>query len=328
MPKVSIIIAMYNIEEYIAYCINSCINQEGVSPDDYEIIIVNDGSIDSSPDVAVKAIEGVTNARMITRVNGGLSAARNTGIENARGEYIWFVDGDDAIASNALSVLLSKIEQYNGDAFLINFSTFDGENKITTSNFVGSQDMESGKEYHFSQNRILPIMAWLTIYKAEVLKENSILFLPNIIHEDFEFSIRAHHVSSSIYFIKEDLYFYRIGRAGSIMSECRKDKTKTFLSELAISNSFKTFFKGDDNTFIRTLYAICAKAFIKNYYHPSCFRKDKTRYVFETNKRIFYKDLWNSRQWKFRLFLIFVFSFPSNIITGILPMFDKSRKLM
>ena len=96
MPKVSIIIAMYNIEEYIAYCINSCVNQIDVDPEDYEIIIVNDGATDRSLDVALDAIKGVSNARIITRQNGGLSAARNTGIENAKGKYLWFVDGDDA----------------------------------------------------------------------------------------------------------------------------------------------------------------------------------------------------------------------------------------
>ena len=130
MPKVSIIIAMYNIQKYIAYCINSCVNQIGTNPEDYEIIIVNDGSTDNSLNVALDAIKGVSNARVVTRHNGGLSAARNTGLENAHGEYVWFVDGDDAIASNALSVLLFNIEKYVSDAYLINFSTFDGEKQL------------------------------------------------------------------------------------------------------------------------------------------------------------------------------------------------------
>ena len=328
MPKVSIIIAMYNIDEYIAYCINSCINQVGVSSDDYEIIIVNDGATDNSPEVALSAIEGIANARMITRINGGLSAARNTGIDEAKGEYLWFIDGDDAISSNALSVLLSKIESYKADAFLVNFSTFDGERRIKTSDFIGSQEVLSGKDYHFTQNRILPMMAWLTIYKADVLKNNDILFMPNIIHEDLEFSIRAHHVSSSIVFIKDDLYLYRVDRLGSIMHETRKDNTKSLLSQVAIINSFKTFFKGVDNAFLRRLYGVCAASFLIKYYHPSCFISDKSRNILINNKITLYKDLWHSQQWKFRCFLGVVILFPKSIISRIVLKLDKSSKVM
>lgn len=328
MPKVSIIIAMYNIEEYIAYCINSCINQVGVSSDDYEIIIVNDGATDDSPKVALSTIEGVDNARMITRINGGLSAARNTGIEEAKGEYLWFVDGDDAISSNALSVLLQQIESYKADAFLVNFSTFDGERRIKTSDFVGSPDVQSGIDYHFAQNRILPMMAWLTIYKADVLKGNEIRFMPNIIHEDLEFSIRAHHVSSSIVFIKEDLYLYRVDRVGSIMNEARKDNTKSLLSQVAIINSFKTFFKDIDNSFLRRLYGICAASFLIKYYHPSCIISDNSRSILKNNKSTLYKDLWLSNQWKLRCFLGVVILFPKSIISRVVLKLDKSSKVM
>lgn len=328
MPKVSIIIAMYNIEEYIAYCINSCVNQIDVDPEDYEIIIVNDGATDRSLDVALDAIKGVSNARIITRQNGGLSAARNTGIENAKGKYLWFVDGDDAISPNALSVLISNIQSYNSDAYLINFSTFDGTKKIETSNFVSSNEMLSGKDYHFRQNRILPMMAWLTIYKSDVLKRHALTFMPNIIHEDLEFSIRAHHMSSSIVFIKEDLYLYRVDRDGSIMTESRKDNTKSLLSQLAILDSFKQFFKGIDNAFLRRLYGICSISFLIKYYTPTSLTTEKSLALLNENKKSIYKDMWRSQHWKMRVFMIFVICMPSMIIRKIIPVLDKNSKLM
>ena len=172
------------------------------------------------------------------------------------------------------------------------------------------------------------MMAWLTIYKADVLRSNAITFMPGIIHEDFEFSIRAHHVSSSIVFIKEVLYLYRVDREGSIMSQARKDNTKSLLSLVAIADSFKAFFKDVDNAFLRRLYGICAASFLIRYYHPSCYISDKSRSILNENKRVLYGDLWRSRQWKLRSFLGFLIVFPKSVITRVVPMLDNSSKLM
>ena len=111
MPKISIIIAMYNIEDYIAKCLTTCLTQEKVSSKDYEIIVVNDGSTDNSLGIATEILLNIPNARIITRENGGLSEARNTGLEYANGEYVWFIDGDDAISPKAVSTLLYNIDK-------------------------------------------------------------------------------------------------------------------------------------------------------------------------------------------------------------------------
>ena len=328
MPKVSIIIAMYNIEEYIAYCINSCINQVGVSPEDYEIIIVNDGSTDSSPDVAIKAIEGVSNARMITRVNGGLSAARNTGIEDAKGEYLWFVDGDDAIASNALSELISNIDEYGSDAYLINFSTYDGKNYLSASNFTGAEYVKSGVDYHFKDLRILPMMAWLTIYKTSLLRNNNLTFLPDIKHEDLEFSIRAHHLSTSIVFISDPLYVYRVGRSDSIMMNVRKDNTMSLVSQMEILKSFKSFFAGIDNLFVRRLYGMCSTSFWICRYDCAFVSNPTTEKLISEYRSQLYKDMWKSKQWKRRGLLLFILFMPKFVLKQTLPRIGNRSKLM
>ena len=328
MPKVSIIIAMYNIEDYIAYCINSCVSQVDVKPEDYEIIIINDGSTDKSLEIAQESIKGVTNARIITRINGGLSVARNTGIEAAKGEYLWFVDGDDAISPNALKVLMSNIKCLSTDAYIINFSTFDGEKKLKTSNFAGSDVPLSGKEYHFSKNRILPMMAWLTIYKTEVIKRNKLFFMPNIIHEDFEFSIRAHHFSSSIQFVEEDIYLYRIGRSGSIMSESKKDQSKSLFSLYIIRDSFKTFFQDIENEFVQGVYGVCARLILTRYYHPLFWINTDAKKLVNTNKKNLYSDLWYSRKWKLRLLVLIVICMPSKIVSKLFLRLEERTKLM
>ena len=328
MPKVSIIIAMYNIEEYIAYCINSCVNQIGVSPNDYEIVIVNDSATDNSLNVALDAIKGVTNARVISRPNGGLSAARNTGIENARGEYLWFVDGDDAIASNALSILIANIEKYDSDAYLINFSTYDGDKYLSVSNFTGAEYSRSGVDYHFEDMRILPMMAWLTIYKTSLLRNNNLTFLPGIKHEDLEFSIRAHHLSSSIVFISNPLYVYRVGRNDSIMMSVRKDNTMSLVSQIEILKSFKSFFAGTDNLFVRRLYGMCSTSFWIRRYDCAFVSNPITEKLISDYRSQLYKDMWNSKQWKRRFLLLFILVMPKFVLQQILPRIGNRSKLM
>lgn len=328
MPKLSLVIAMYNIERYIAHCLESCIHQEGVRHEDYEILVINDGSTDNSLKIAQDIIGDISNARIVTRVNGGLSEARNTGLREAKGEYVWFIDGDDAIADDAVSIILAHAEDGRNDAFVMNFSTFDGEGIIQTSDFSLDFLPLSGEEIHYKQNKILPLMAWLSVYRTDFLKNNTLSFLPGIVHEDFEFSIRAHHLSASIGWIFESLYHYRVARTDSIMSDSRKDNTKSLESEIKIIESFKSFFMGVDNAFVRRLFGICATSFLIRRYDSGFVDNDVTAALIRDNKKSLYRYMWNSRQWKRRLLLIFIVISPSCVVGKVLHTIGERSKLM
>lgn len=99
--KLSIIVPMYNVEQYIEKCLKSLLNQD-LSRDDYEILIINDGSKDRSKHIVNEYMKNNKNIRMINQKNGGQSKARNTGIDNAKGEYLFFVDSDDYIEDYTL----------------------------------------------------------------------------------------------------------------------------------------------------------------------------------------------------------------------------------
>lgn len=242
MPQISIIIAMYNIEKYIAQCLNSCINQQGVALEEYEIIVVNDGATDNSLEVAEDVLAGISNARIVTRINGGLSEARNTGLNEAYGEYVWFVDGDDIIAPNAIAILLKNIRESHSDTYLCNYSLYDGNTILNTSHFSKEYSGMSGREIHNNHCCILPMMAWLSINRREFLLLNNLKFYPHILHEDFEFSIRAHHMANSIMIVDDALYLYRVDRAGSIMQQKQKDNSKSIKSYFTIIDSWRLFF--------------------------------------------------------------------------------------
>ncbi|MBQ0164439.1 MAG: glycosyltransferase [Bacteroidales bacterium] len=328
-PKISIVVAMYNIQDYIIPCLESCAKQQHVTPDDYEVIIVNDGATDSSPKLVQDFIVNKPNFRMITRENGGLSAARNTGIENAVGEYIWFVDGDDAIAPNAISVLLHNIAETHCDAYLHNFSTFENNGELlSTSDFKGYDTILSGKDIHNKYERILPMMAWLTVYKSSLLKEYNLKFKEGILHEDKEFSIRSHHLVKSLIIIGSSLYYYRTARTGSIMSNVRKDNTKSLVSEIEIIKSFKHFFKNEDTPFVRKSIGICATSFLIRRYDPAFVLNDTTKALISSNKKELYELMWKSRQWKRRALLVFIITMPASIISKVLYKIGERSKLM
>ena len=110
MYKLSVIIPVYNVENYLRECLDSIINQ---TVKDIEIICVDDGSTDSSPDILKEYQNKDSRIRIITKENGGQASARNLGIKEAQGEYIVFIDSDDFIESEMLENLLFKVSEYS-----------------------------------------------------------------------------------------------------------------------------------------------------------------------------------------------------------------------
>ena len=109
--KLSLIIPVYNVEQYIGRCLQSCLSQANVTAEDYELVIVNDGTKDNSMQVVEEMTRGCTNITVINQHNQGLSMARNVGLKAAKGEYVWFIDSDDWIESNMIEELYINLNQ-------------------------------------------------------------------------------------------------------------------------------------------------------------------------------------------------------------------------
>ena len=116
----SIIVPIYKVEQYLSKCIESLLNQD-LSPEDYEIILVDDGSPDRCGKICDEYAATFSNIRVVHRANGGLSAARNSGIETAQGQYIQFVDSDDYLEPEVLKTLVTKMETDNLDILRFNY---------------------------------------------------------------------------------------------------------------------------------------------------------------------------------------------------------------
>ena len=126
--RLSIIVTVYNKEQYIERCLNSCLHQASVGSDFYEILVIDDGSTDNSRALIRRCIQDKGNVRLISQDNQGLSVARNNGVKEAKGEYIWFVDADDYISQEAVSLVL-EASQGTPDVIPIQAKT-DGVSRV------------------------------------------------------------------------------------------------------------------------------------------------------------------------------------------------------
>lgn len=229
-PILSVIVPVYNVERYIQECMNSLINQ---TIEDIEIIVVNDGSKDRSIEI-VREIND-SRIRILNKINGGLSSARNFGLENANGKYITFVDSDDfIILKTAYKEMVELCERYNLDIVVGNVNRYYDENKIipmNTANKIFNRNIVSSEEYfQYSVNKkriFAPV--WQSIYKKDLIIKNGLFFKEGILHEDELFSPQVIIKSNRIGLYNKNFYNYR-QRQGSIMNS--EDNRKKRVSDM------------------------------------------------------------------------------------------------
>lgn len=196
--KLSIIIPVYNVEQYIEKCLKSCLEQD-IPQSEYEIIVVNDGSPDGSLAIAERIAATATNVTVISQKNGGLSAARNTGLQAAKGEFVWFVDSDDWIEKNCLKDLISSFE--NNDVIKIGHSLVYTDKTVT---YI-PKAVSNGKEL-IKRDFLRP--APFYIMRQSLLKSNSLSFTVGIYHEDTEFTPRMLYLCRKLAVYPKSLYYY------------------------------------------------------------------------------------------------------------------------
>lgn len=201
MKKLSIIVPVYNVEQYIKRCIQSLVNQD-VSPDMYDIIVVDDGSPDNSIKILEESFRN-SNIIILHKENGGLSSARNYGLDYANSEYVWFVDSDDWIEENCLSNLF---EQLNGLDVLA-FSNFIPEGRESRKSVKLSVTRECNAPHELLK-KYKHTEAQLYIYRTAFLKDNDLFFYNGIYHEDVEFNPRMLYKASSLRIYEKNLYHF------------------------------------------------------------------------------------------------------------------------
>lgn len=213
----SIVLPIYNVERYLDRCINSILNQEYAN---FEIILIDDGSPDNCPKMCDEWVEKDKRIKVVHKKNGGLGFARNTGIENAKGDYILFLDSDDYIEHNLLNNLNIEINKNQSDIIffgykrisssgeeLLNFS-LKPESKVYIENNVIKNKLFN--DFLISNSSKLFISAWNCCINLKFLKKSKVLFNSEreYISEDLDFHIRLFNFVNKLSFIEGTYYCY------------------------------------------------------------------------------------------------------------------------
>lgn len=224
--KVSVVVPIYNVKDFLNECLDSLVRQ---SLQGIEVIMVNDGSTDGSELIAAGYADKYPGFRLINRVNGGLSAARNTGLEAACGEYVCFLDSDDYLADHALEMLYSKASdedldqiRFGANTFIDGDSCFENSSDISTEGYVYRgryPSVCSGSEFYRMaiDNADYYPCVYLFLIRRIIIVDNDLKFYEGIFHEDELFNLQATSLCSRVAVLHDRLYYRRF-RPGSIVT--------------------------------------------------------------------------------------------------------------
>ncbi|WP_413854281.1 glycosyltransferase family 2 protein [Candidatus Ruminimicrobium bovinum] len=244
MPKISVIVPVYNVEKYLSQCLDSILNQ---TFKDFECICVNDGSTDNSLSVLQEYVNKDNRIKIINQENRGLPGARNSALKIINGKYITFIDSDDFVSSDYLEKLTNIAEKENSDIVYCRHKMYysldnkyeKGPNreKLNTLFYEYSKSRQTDKQLEC----ILDIVensrsACMKLYKTDVIKDNTILFFEDIYaEEDFAFNILANLYSNKISFLDEELYYYR-KQVDSLTAKKEKLRINALRSFITLTN--------------------------------------------------------------------------------------------
>lgn len=239
--KLSIVIAAYNVEKFITKCIHSCLNQD-ILEYEYEIVVVNDGSIDSTRDILNSLQQQVSNLKVIHQENKGLGAARNTGIRNAKGRYLWFIDGDDYLEDNCLKNIMYKLDFRELDILALNYTLVD-ENYDLISKNCSTCDIEnstvSGSKFYASNYE--QSYSWLYICRKSLFTQYDVCFKEKINMQDSEIFPKLLINADKVAFLDKTCYYYVQHKNSYTNSSNGNKRYNYFKSIIEVEKSLSDF---------------------------------------------------------------------------------------
>lgn len=289
IPKVSIVIPVFNVERYISECIYSVIGQDY---DNIEIVVVNDGSTDGSLEILEGFRSRFSNFKIINQENQGQSVARNSGFEASSGDYVLFVDADDWIDKSTVSLCMRGI--LGNDVDVVMFSakafvdgvdeSFEGEYNYTRDSSLVHKRMSSHEFFYRSiEQKNYIVQPCLYLFKKKLME--NVRFLPGVVHEDnlFTTELLLNNINANVYCLSDYLFNRRL-RPESTMTERKQEKHVEGYFKVAEALSKNSLINKDNNVgralniFVaEMLYCALEVALVVN----------KGKVPFKTRKRVF-----------------------------------------
>lgn len=225
MPKVSVIIPVYNVEKYLERCLDSVLAQ---TFQDFEVICVNDGSTDNSLEILQQYVQKDERVKILNQENKGLSEARNVALDVAIGEFIAFADSDDFYVPNFLELLLKSQKDTGVDIVGCDFQKIYKTTDILTSVFgVHPKVYQDALKVLLHKDNFIHFNVWNKLYKREVIGD--MRFVPHIYYEDWVFNCCVFEKAKGFAWIKEKLYAYRISNSSIMRSDFNEKKLHDYV---------------------------------------------------------------------------------------------------
>ncbi|WP_297406149.1 glycosyltransferase [uncultured Cetobacterium sp.] len=282
--QLSIIVPIYNVEKYLSECLESIYKISNIN---YEVILINDGSTDNSEEIMEtykKKYPKLT--KIITKNNQGLSATRNIGIKEAKGEYLSFIDSDDTIDAKIFQEFFKEGLNLDLDVMVGNMRYFS-KDKIGMPLYRSQEikDFTVGKGTKFFQTLFQGKKCFREevvddIYKREFICENKLYFHENLIHEDSFFTPMVYLKAKRVKYIDKTFYFYR-QRSGSIMSKVNEESIDSLekICEMLLKEYSQTDFYGQE----------ALSKLLPSFYKVVLYRKINMKKPYKENLYIYRK---------------------------------------
>lgn len=243
MSKVSIIVPVYNVENYLSRCLNSLINQ---TLKDIEIICVNDGSTDGSSAILEEFAQKDSRIRIVNKENGGLSSARNEGLKYVTSDYVGFVDSDDWIEPDTYESALSAVQKTNADIVCWGAKVVLENMEEDNIGVVLARDYHNIKYAGYVElnDEVLSrttVTVWNKLFKMQIIRDNNLTFPNGLIYEDNEFFLKYAIYCHNAYYIDKYLYNY-LQRTNSIIGKMCTKKSNKALDYLKVYENIYTYY--------------------------------------------------------------------------------------
>ena len=326
--RFSIIIPVYQAQKYLHQCLDSIIKQNFT---DYELILIDDGSKDNSGKICDDYTKKFINAKVIHQPNSGPSAARNKGIEQARGDYIIFIDADDYIATESLEQINQELKKSHFPDLLITpFQSFtkSGENHYYDL-FLQKYDI-----YSMNKEEVIELLfnhsegicyAWRYIVKKKLIENYQIRFPVGMIYEDNEWTPRIFLFADSFSGLKYYWYYYRKDNKASITNNIRFQNTMDQIKILTLNIQYISE-KCDNHTIIKSITQRFSKEILNvlllRYPHLTIKNRRKIVVFIKKHKNTFKKN----NSFKFFLFFSCTNIFGLNLNLKLYRMLIKLKK--
>ena len=268
MPFFSLILPIYNVEDRLRNCIDTLLNE---SFKDYEMILVDDGAKDSCPQICDEYAGKYPFIRVVHKVNGGLSSARNAGYDVAEGEYIFWIDSDDWIVEGALQKLHDAIVESQPDIVKFNYKTSPGgvvsrsviKPGLYDEKYIADTIVPLGLE----KTATINFSIWSHVYKKEFIEKNQLVFVSERIigSEDYLYNFQAYSCAKSMLVLDDILYIYDF-REDSLSHKSRPNLSEqyrvmyNYMVEYAKTRNIYEKYKGNlAYSYINKCFCVCMK---------------------------------------------------------------------